>query len=176
MSVEEYGEPPTWDDYWNLSFVQGLKPNKVINVFEKYITKNMKVTKVEGIKNYAVFVFPDGSAVGIAYGNPRHLAFFPKNYEKCINKPSTQKILCCFGFLFFDKNKGKGWGHSWDQAQGYVQEPNIYNWDGTEKGLYIPWEGCNGDPKYFGTGLCTMSIKFNNWKIPKKKNFPKISY
>jgi len=186
LSTAEYGSPEGWDDYWNISvneIVDGKytsRADDVKAVVDKYITSNMKILTVQDTAEIdesglalIVWELMDGSAFAYTKNHVRDIYFFPKNWQKCLQRSLKDASgSCVFNFIFYPQSTNRYFEYHYKK---YNIEPFMCDWDGDIKNLYNNYRfGCKSDGNANGM-YCTAIIKNNNWKIPN--DYPrKIQY
>lgn len=151
ISEAEYGEVSTWSE-----FNDNMSIDNRLELFNKYIGKNLHIIKSEKFDDYAIIYLKD---TGILRLNKTATIGYYLD-KKYIN--NTTKGVNYFNFRFNPseyKEKDK-----YQYGKGF--EPYSFDWDGTEDALYNARYGCAKSNHNY----CTKLIQYNGWKIPD--NYP----
>ena len=173
-AVDEHGPYDGWGYFVNSSSDQS---DLIAANFDLYLRKYLSVVLVReihytnGQKGY-LYSLSDGSAFSLGTKHNRDISFYPKHAEDCLRKRGQYDIIgvCEFRFIFAPLvHGGDPNAPEWKYIKGKAMEPYLFNWDGTNAGLYSSdyggaGYGCNVDENGM---LCTGLIAYNDWQIPQ---------
>lgn len=148
LSEVEYGDISGWNDYSDSM----VTIEERVEMFNKYIGKNMQILKTEKAEDNAYIYLSDGSILNLRHGTTIYYLI----NKKAKNKPVPGANQFMFRFTVNE--------HTNNGVRGF--EPYMFNWLGTKDDLYHASDGVYGCADSSGN-FCTKLIQYNGWKIPK---------